>query len=106
MTKTVTMAAATAASATPSETPGETIAAAVGYAIPDDPAKNGVIMEFHGLATKAEAERQIHLMLEEAFQVRGETIRERGVVAAEHTVTGRPGCALAAITLLADEDLV
>src|SRR5512132_4412028 len=50
---------------------GETVAAAVGYAVPDDPAKSGVIMEFHGLATKAEAERQIHLMLEEAFRTRG-----------------------------------
>jgi arginine decarboxylase len=96
----------TAYAAMTSETVGETVAAAVGYAVPDDPAKNGVIMEFHGIATKAEAERQIHLMLEEAFQVRGETIRERGVVAAEHTVGSRPGCALAAITLLADEDLV
>jgi len=95
----------TAYAAMTSESPGQTVAAAVGYALPDDPAKNGVIMEFHGVATKAEAERQIHLMLEEAFRVRGETIRERGVVAAEHTVE-RVGCALAAITLLADEDLV
>jgi arginine decarboxylase len=88
-----------------SETPGEMVAAAVGYAVPDDPAKNGVIMEFHGLATKAEAEQQIHLMLEEAFWIRGEVIRERAVFAVEHTVE-RVGCALAAITLLADEDLV
>jgi len=95
----------TAYAAITSETPGETVAAAVGYALPDDPAKNGVIMEFHGLATKAEAERQIHLMLEEAFRTRGEVIRERAVFAVEHTVE-RVGCALAAITLLADEDLV
>jgi arginine decarboxylase len=95
----------TAYAAMISETPGETVAAAVGYAVPDDPAKNGVIMEFHGVATKAEAERQIHLMLEEAFRVRGETIKARGVAAVEHTVE-RVGCALAAITLLADEDLV
>jgi arginine decarboxylase len=88
-----------------SETAGETVAAAVGYAVPDDPAKNGVIMEFHGVASRAEAERQIHLMLEEAFRVRGEVIRERAVFAVEHTVE-RVGCALAAITLLADEDLV
>jgi arginine decarboxylase len=95
----------TAYAAITSETPGETIAAAVGYALPDDPAKNGVIMEFHGVATRVEAERQIHLMLEEAFQTRGEVIRERTVFAVEHTVA-RVGCALAAITLLADEDLV
>ena len=95
----------TAYAAMTSETAGETVAAAVGYAVPDDPAKNGVIMEFHGVASRAEAERQIHLMLEEAFRVRGEVIRERAVFAVEHTVE-RVGCALAAITLLADEDLV
>ena len=95
----------TAYAAVMSETPGQTIAAAVGYAVPDDPAKVGVIMEFHGVATRAEAERQINLMLDEAFRVRGELIRERGVLAAEHTVE-RIGCALAAVTLLADEDLV
>ena len=95
----------TAYAAMTSETPGETVAAAVGYAVPDDPAKNGVIMEFHGVASRAEAEHQIHLMLDEAFRVRGEIIKEKRVVAAEHT-TQRIGCALAAITLLADEDLV
>src|SRR5882762_8813931 len=95
----------TAYAAMTSETPGETVAAAVGYAVPDDPAKNGVIMEFHGVASRAEAERQILLMLDEAFRVRGEIIKEKRVVAVEHT-TQRIGCALAAITLLADEDLV
>jgi arginine decarboxylase len=95
----------TAYAAMTSETPGQTVAAAVGYAIPDDPAKNGVIMEFHGLASRAEAERQIHAMLDEAFRVRGELIKDRRVVAVEHTVE-RIGCALAAITLLSDEDLV
>jgi arginine decarboxylase len=88
-----------------SETPGETIAAAVGYALPDDPAKNGVIMEFHGAGTRAEAERAIDAMLAEAFRMRGETIREQRIVSAEHRVE-RIGCALAAMTLLAEEDLV
>ncbi|HEU5323531.1 MAG TPA: arginine decarboxylase, pyruvoyl-dependent [Methylomirabilota bacterium] len=95
----------TAYAAMTSETPGQTVAAAVGYAVPDDPAKNGVIMEYHGVASRAEAERQIHAMLDEAFRVRGEAIHERRVVAAEHTVE-RIGCALAAITLLGEEDLV
>ena len=95
----------TAYAAITSEKPGETIAAAVGYAIPDDPAKNGVIMEFHGRARRAEAERAIEAMLEEAFRVRGEVIREMKVVAVEHTVE-RVGCALAAIALLGEEDLV
>jgi arginine decarboxylase len=95
----------TAYAAMTSETPGETIAAAVGYAVPDDPAKNGVIMEFHGPATRLEAEDTIRAMLDEAFRVRGEPIREMKVFAVEHTVE-RVGCALAAITLLAEEDLV
>jgi arginine decarboxylase len=95
----------TAYAAMTSEVPGETVAAAVGYAVPDDPAKNGVIMEFHGHGSRAEAERQIELMLEEAFRVRGEPIREMKIVAVEHTVE-RIGCALAAITLLAEEDLL
>jgi arginine decarboxylase len=95
----------TAYAAMTSEVPGETIAAAVGYAVPDDPAKNGVIMEFHGLADRQQAEDAIRAMLDEAFRVRGESIRELKVFAVEHTVE-RIGCALAAITLLAEEDLV
>src|SRR5438445_11887948 len=84
----------TAYAAMTSEVPGETVAAAVGYAVPDDPAKNGVIMEFHGVANRHEAERQILAMLDEAFRVRGETIAERRVVAVEHRVE-RIGCDLA-----------
>ena len=94
----------TAYAAITSETPGETVTAAVGYALPDDPAKNGVIMEFHGVATRDEAERQIRAMLDEAFRVRGEPIAEIRVVAVDHRVE-RIGCALAAITLLGEEDL-
>jgi arginine decarboxylase len=95
----------TAYAAMTSETPGETVAAAVGYAVPDDPAKNGVIMEFHGRATRAEAEAAIRGMLDEAFQVRGEAIKEMRIYAVDHTVE-RIGCALAAITLLGEDDLV
>ena len=53
----------------------------------------------------AEAERQIHAMLDEAFRVRGEIMKDKRVIAVEHT-TERIGCALAAITLLSDGDLV
>ncbi len=95
----------TAYAAVTSETPGETISAAVGYAVPDDPAKNGVIMEFHGHASREEAEQAIRGMLDEAFRVRGEAMKEMKVFAVTHTVE-RIGCALAAITLLAEDDLV
>jgi arginine decarboxylase len=95
----------TAYAAITSRVPGELISAAVGYALPHDRSKAGVIMEYHDKAPKAEAERVIRQMLEEAFQVRGETMRESAVVAAEHRVE-RIGCAVAAVTLLTEEDIV
>jgi pyruvoyl-dependent arginine decarboxylase (PvlArgDC) len=61
-------------------------------------------MEFHDAATSRDAERAIRAMLEEAFSVRGEPIRELKVFAVEHTVA-RVGCVLAAVVLLAEEDL-
>ena len=94
----------TAYAAMTSELPGEAITVAVVYALPDDPGKSGVIMEFHGAGTRADAEERIQQMLEEAFQVRGEVIREMRVFAVDHTVE-RVGCAVAAITLLSEEDL-
>jgi arginine decarboxylase len=95
----------TAYAAMTSDVPGQTVAAAVGYALPDDPAKPGVIMEYHDLADRRTAERSIRAMLEEAFRVRGEIIRELKVFVAEHTVE-RIGCAVAAVALLSDDDLV
>ena len=94
----------TAYAAMTSEVPGEVVAAAVGWARPEDPAKNGVIMEYHDKATQEEAERMIVQMLEEAFRVRGEKIRDMKVFAVEHRVE-RTGCALAAVTLLSEDDL-
>jgi arginine decarboxylase len=94
----------TAYAAMTSEVPGEVVAAAVGWAQPDDATKNGVIMEFHDKATREEAERMIVQMLEEAFRVRGERIKDIRVFAVEHRVE-RTGCALAAVTLLGSDDL-
>jgi arginine decarboxylase len=94
----------TAYAAMTSDVPGETVAAAVGYALPEDPAKPGVIMEFHGTTGREAAEKAVREMLEEAFEVRGEPIRESRVFAVEHTVE-RVGCAVAAVALLGEEDL-
>ena len=94
----------TAYAAVTSQVPGQVIAAAVGYALPDDPAKPGVIMEYHDVADRQTAERAIRRMLDEAFRVRAETIREMRIFAAEHTVE-RFGCAVAAVALLSDQDL-
>ncbi len=94
----------TAYAAMTSDVPGQLVAAAVGYALPDDPAKPGVIMEYHDVADRQIAERAIREMLDEAFRVRGEAIREMRIFAAEHRVE-RVGCAVAAIALLSDDDL-
>jgi arginine decarboxylase len=88
-----------------SRVPGELISAAVGYALPEDRTRAGVIMEYHAKGSRAEAERGIRQMLEEAFRVRGEAIREWKVFAAEHRVE-RIGCAVAAVTLLSEEDIL
>jgi arginine decarboxylase len=95
----------TAYAAITSDVAGETIAAAVGYALPEDRSRAGVIMEYHDRSDRRTAEAAVRAMLAEAFAVRGEQIRELRVVAAEHRVA-RLGCALAAVALLSDDDLV
>ena len=95
----------TAYAAISSDVPNETVAAAVGYALPCDPGHAGVIMEFHDRTDRQTAEQAVRAMLAEAFLVRGEAIREMQVVAAEHRVE-KAGCALAAVTLLSEDDLV
>ncbi|MGH7266707.1 MAG: pyruvoyl-dependent arginine decarboxylase [Candidatus Rokuibacteriota bacterium] len=95
----------TAYAAMTGETPGETIAAAVGYALPEDRTRAGVIMEYHDRSDRTTAERAIRAMLTEAFEVRGERIREMTVVAVDHRVT-RLGCAVAAVALLSEDDLI
>ncbi len=95
----------TAYAAITSEVPGETIAAAVGYALPEDRTRAGVIMEHHDRADRQTAEQAIRAMLTEAFAVRGERLRELRVVAVEHRVK-KLGCALAAVALLSDDDLL
>jgi arginine decarboxylase len=77
----------------------------VGYALPVDRTKAGVIMEYHDQADRGTAERHIRAMLTEAFAVRGEAIREMKVVAVDHRVE-RVGAAIAAVTLLSEDDLV
>ncbi|MGH7321404.1 MAG: pyruvoyl-dependent arginine decarboxylase [Candidatus Rokuibacteriota bacterium] len=95
----------TAYAAITSEVPGETIVAAVGYALPEDRTRAGVIMEYHDRADRHTAERAIRAMLTEAFAVRGERVRDLRVVAVEHRVK-KLGCALAAVALLSDDDLL
>src|SRR3970282_1573178 len=64
------------------DVPGQVVSAAVGYALPEDRTRPGVIMEYHDGASRAEAERTIRQMLEEDFRVRGEALRAGQGVAA------------------------
>lgn len=80
-----------------SDVPGETIAAAVAIGISAEDSF-GVIMEFSGKCTKAEAEEIIKGMVTEAFEIREKPLKEIKVAAAEHTVE-KIGCAFAAVPM-------
>ena len=79
-----------------SNVPGETIAAAVAIGISEE--SFGVIMEFSGKCTKAEAEEIITGMVREAFEVRNKPLKEIKVAATDHTVE-KIGCAFAAVPM-------
>lgn len=79
-----------------SEVAGELIAAAVGVGFSKD--TFGVIMEFSGKCSKADAELKIESMLKEAFATREMELVGIKIAAAEHRVE-KIGCALAAVPL-------
>jgi len=68
-----------------SSQPGQVIAAAIGVGI-GNPDGYGVIMEFEGCCTKDEAEARVRMMVEEAFEKRGLTLREAHVLGIDHRV--------------------
>jgi len=79
-----------------STTPGEEIAAAVGIGFSED--TYGVIMEWEGKGTAADAEAEVRRMVEEAFRVRNLPLKKVMVKAVSHRVE-RCGCAFAAVAL-------
>lgn len=79
-----------------SDVPGELISAAVGVGFSKD--SFGVIMEFSGKCSKAEAERAVERMLIEAFKNRGMELVDTKIAATEHRVV-KIGCSLAAVPL-------
>ncbi|MBO8142139.1 MAG: arginine decarboxylase, pyruvoyl-dependent [Firmicutes bacterium] len=79
-----------------SDVPGERIAAAVGIGFSDN--TFGVIMEWEGKGTAAEAEAAVKRMIEEAFKARGMELRKTVFKSAEHQVE-KCGCAFAAVAL-------
>ena len=86
----------TAYGAITSEQPGQLIAAAIGVGLSED--TYGVIMEFSGRCSRAEAERHVRGMVEEAFGTRGLALKTCLVKAVEHRVKQK-GCAFAATAL-------
>lgn len=79
-----------------SDVPGELIAAAVAIGLSED--SFGVIMEFSGKCSKAEAEETITAMVREAFETRQVPLKEIKVSAVEHRVE-KLACCLAAVPL-------
>ncbi len=77
--------------------PGTRIAAAVAVGI-QKPDRFGVIMEYEGHCSKAEAEAMVEKMVKEAFAMRNIELQEIKLAAAEHVVE-KVGCAFAAVPL-------
>ncbi|WP_025270349.1 pyruvoyl-dependent arginine decarboxylase [Hippea sp. KM1] len=66
---------------------GQRIAAAVAIAIPKDPTKNGLIMEFEDYnITKEEAEKQVRKMAEWGMKYRGFEIDRIESISVDHVV--------------------
>ena len=86
----------TAYGAITSEIPGQLIAAAIGAGIITG--SFGVIMEFTGMCTKAEAEARVEKMVREALATRNVRPEEIMVKAVEHLVE-QTGCAFAGAVL-------
>lgn len=68
-----------------SSQPGQVIAAAIGVGI-SSPDSYGVIMEFEGYCTKAEAEARVRAMVGEGFARRGLVLQEVHVLGIDHRV--------------------
>ncbi|HVB10402.1 MAG TPA: arginine decarboxylase, pyruvoyl-dependent [Bacillota bacterium] len=78
------------------EEPGTRIAAAIGVGFSAD--DYGVIMEFEGPVSRAEAEERVTLMVREGFAMRGKALTDLHVLGVEHTVK-RVGSVIAAAVL-------
>lgn len=87
----------TAYGAIQSETPGELISAAIGVGVAGD-GGSGVIMEYSGRGSKAQAEDAVRRMVEEAFKIRQRPLEKVEIMAVEHRVV-QIGCAFAAAAL-------
>ncbi len=81
-----------------SDIPGSMICAAVAAAWSHDPAKPGLIMEYHSHGHREDAERVVRRMAEEGMKMRGWEIRELKSLSIDMQVE-KIGCVFAAVAL-------
>lgn len=81
-----------------SDQPGTRIAAAVGIGLSKNEDDFGLIMEYEGVCSQAEAEARVEQMVVEGFSARGMKLEKVMLKAVEHRVE-RVGCAFAAVAL-------
>jgi len=78
--------------------PGEVISAGVAVAIPEDPVKPGLIMEYSAYGRSDIVEEIVVRMAEEGMKVRGVAVKEVQRAVVEHKVVNK-GAAFAAVVL-------
>jgi len=81
------------------EEPGIRIVAGIGVGVPSHPEECGVIMEYHGMGTKEDAERILREMVEEAMETRGVPVKECIVSAIEMISESKPSCVFAGVAV-------
>jgi len=81
-----------------SDLEGEVISAAVAAALPKDPAKPGLIMEYSSRGRKKDVEKIVRRMAEEGMKTRNEEVAVIKSVSVEHEVT-KIGTAFASVVL-------
>mgnify|MGYP000296942630 CR=1 FL=1 len=80
-----------------SDSPGTLISAAVAVGKCSD-GQYGLIMEYEGYCTRAEAKERVLQMLQDGFTMRGLELKHTQVAACEHVVE-KIGCVFAAVPL-------
>lgn len=84
--------------------PGEVLAAAVAIAIPKDPERPGLIMEYSARGHREEADEIVRSMARQGLEHRGLELDRIESIATQHRV-GRIGSAFAGVVLWDDRDL-
>ncbi len=85
-------------------TRGERVTAAIAVAVPENPARIGVIMEYAGELSEEEARALVRAMAEEAMARRGIPVKIVRVRSASARVEDRPTAAFAGVVLVPEQE--